>query len=79
MKQIRVEFQFLPAIPLQSQAAAVQENKMTVTLIAVVLLFLVCQTPTSIFLLYKVFVNEPTEKRVINLWLGKSPPPDADN
>lgn len=59
------------SFPLQSQAAAVQENKMTVTLIAVVLLFLVCQTPTAIFLLYKTFVGEPDTPQQINLYNGE--------
>lgn len=56
---------------LQSQSAAVQENKMTVTLIAVVLLFLVCQTPTAIFLIYTTFVGVPGSKEVGNLWKGE--------
>lgn len=55
----------------QSHAAAVQENKMTVTLIAVVVLFLVCQTPTAIFLLYSSFVGEPLNRLEANLRLGK--------
>lgn len=55
----------------QSHAAAVQENKMTVTLIAVVVLFLVCQTPTAIFLLYSSFVGEPVNRLEANLRLGK--------
>lgn len=44
---------------------------MTVTLIAVVLLFLVCQTPTAIFLLYRSVVGETTDRRDNNLRLGK--------
>lgn len=62
--------QFVNKLFFQSQAASIQENKMTVTLIAVVVLFLVCQTPTAIFMLYKSFVGDPTERRQRNLRLG---------
>jgi hypothetical protein len=34
-----------------------QENKMTMTLVAVVFLFLVCQTPTAVTLIVKIFYN----------------------
>lgn len=64
------EFLFHAHTP-QSQAAAVQENKMTVTLIAVVLLFLVCQTPTAIFLLYRSVVGETDVVRDNNVRLGE--------
>lgn len=64
------EFLFFAHTP-QSQAAAVQENKMTVTLIAVVLLFLVCQTPTAIFLLYRSVVGETDVVRDNNVRLGE--------
>lgn len=55
---------------------------MTVTLIAVVLLFLVCQTPTAIFLLYKSVVGEPTDRLENNKRLGENlyyPTPNGTN
>ncbi|GAB0096745.1 hypothetical protein DMENIID0001_123080 [Sergentomyia squamirostris] len=44
-----------------------QENKVTVTLIAVVLLFLICQTPTAIFLIYISWAPEHSDPRYRNL------------
>lgn len=42
----------------QSDRSTAQENKVTVTLIAVVVLFLVCQTPSAIQLIYLMSANE---------------------
>lgn len=73
LKQLKCSLNFIEISLFhpQSHAAAVQENKMTVTLIAVVVLFLVCQTPTAIFLLYSSFVGEPLNRLEANLRLGK--------
>lgn len=48
-----------------------QENKITIILIAVVLLFLICQTPTAVNLLYIAFAKPSTDKGVQNLQKGK--------
>lgn len=42
----------------QADASSAQENKVTVTLIAVVILFLVCQTPAATQLIYSKIVEE---------------------
>ncbi|KAJ6636832.1 Sex peptide receptor, partial [Pseudolycoriella hygida] len=42
----------------QSDRSTAQENKVTVTLIAVVVLFLVCQTPSAIQLIYSMRTKE---------------------
>lgn len=42
----------------QADASSAQENKVTVTLIAVVILFLVCQTPAATQLIYSKIVDE---------------------
>lgn len=44
----------------QADASTAQENKVTVTLIAVVILFLVCQTPSAIQLIYTMNATEHT-------------------
>lgn len=41
-----------------SQHNAQQENKITVTLIAVVVLFLICQSPTAVILIYTSFTED---------------------
>lgn len=64
-----------PSLP-QTKSPASQENKMTVTLIAVVVLFLCCQTPTAIFLIYSPWTGNETDKKQINLSKGKRS--DAD-
>lgn len=45
-------------LSLQADTSTAQENKVTVTLIAVVILFLVCQTPNAIQLIYTMNVTE---------------------
>lgn len=40
------------SVYIQGDASTAQENKITITLIAVVLLFLVCQSPSAIQLIY---------------------------
>ncbi|XP_059620905.1 motilin receptor [Phlebotomus argentipes] len=51
----------------QGDTSTSQENKVTVTLIAVVLLFLICQTPTAIFLIYTSWAPETSDPRSLNL------------
>lgn len=48
-----------------------QENKITIILIAVVVLFMVCQTPNAVYLFYVSWFTQPTEQLYINLTLGK--------
>ncbi|XP_059485581.1 sex peptide receptor-related protein 2 isoform X2 [Neocloeon triangulifer] len=45
--------------PDGSQNNAQQENKITVTLIAVVVLFLICQSPTAVTLIYTSLTDDP--------------------
>ncbi|XP_055679333.1 motilin receptor isoform X2 [Lutzomyia longipalpis] len=54
----------------QGDTSTSQENKVTVTLIAVVLLFLVCQTPTAIFLIYTSWAPENNDPRSVNFILA---------
>lgn len=51
-------FLFRLFFSLQADTSTAQENKVTVTLIAVVILFLVCQTPNAIQLIYTMNVTE---------------------
>ncbi|XP_046396197.1 FMRFamide receptor isoform X2 [Ischnura elegans] len=44
----------------QSEASQTQENKITITLIAVVILFVVCQLPTALLLIYQTIAPEPS-------------------
>lgn len=54
----------------QSESIQTQENKITITLIAVVILFMVCQIPTAIALIYNLF-HKPQEKSdAENICLG---------
>lgn len=55
----------------QQQSDSAQENKVTITLIAVVILFLVCQTPSAIQLLWTIDYDKGDHKSP-NLILGKS-------
>lgn len=47
-----------------------QENKITIILIAVVVLFLICQTPTAINLIYISWINLPVDKESVNFQKG---------
>lgn len=60
----------LNAVPLQAQSDSAQENKVTITLIAVVILFLLCQTPSAIQLLWTIDYDKGDHKPP-NLILGK--------
>lgn len=55
-----------------------QENKITIILIAVVVLFMVCQLPTAINLLYTSWFEPPEDKESKNLSLGKSTRTEID-
>lgn len=57
-----------PAFQAQSDSA--QENKVTITLIAVVILFLVCQSPSAIQLLVTIKYDK-SDHQPPNLTLGK--------
>lgn len=48
-----------------------QENKITIILIAVVVLFLICQTPSAVNLLYVSWFDAPTDAESQNLQKGK--------
>jgi len=53
----------------QSDSIQTQENKITITLIAVVILFMVCQIPTAIMLIYDLFHQIPqssVEKNILH-------------
>lgn len=54
----------------QQQSDSSQENKVTITLIAVVILFLLCQTPSAIQLLWTIDYDKGDHKSP-NLILGK--------
>lgn len=56
----------------QSDSIQTQENKITITLIAVVILFMVCQIPTAISLIYDLFhqIPESLDEENIRLGLG---------
>jgi hypothetical protein len=54
----------------QSDNIQTQENKITITLIAVVILFMVCQIPTAITLIYNLFHQPPTNSVEENIVLG---------
>lgn len=54
----------------QSNVPTAQENKITITLIAVVVLFLICQTPTAIHLIYISWIK-PKGLATSNVVLGK--------
>ncbi|PSN56815.1 hypothetical protein C0J52_02671 [Blattella germanica] len=54
----------------QCDSVQTQENKITITLIAVVILFMVCQIPAAITLIYNLF-HKPAEGSVeINVLMG---------
>ena len=56
----------------QSDSIQTQENKITITLIAVVILFMVCQIPAAIILIYDLFrqIPESSDEKNIRLGLG---------
>lgn len=54
----------------QSDSIQTQENKITITLIAVVILFMVCQIPTAITLIYNLFHQPPTNSVEENIGRG---------
>lgn len=54
----------------QSDSIQTQENKITITLIAVVILFMVCQFPTAIALIYNLFHKPQEESDEENIHLG---------
>lgn len=54
----------------QSDSIQTQENKITITLIAVVILFMVCQIPTAITLIYNLFHQPPMNSVEENIGLG---------
>jgi hypothetical protein len=54
----------------QSDNNQTQENKITITLIAVVILFMVCQIPTAITLIYNLFHQPPTNSVEDNIGRG---------
>jgi hypothetical protein len=54
----------------QSDITQTQENKITITLIAVVILFMVCQIPPAILLIYDLFHQKPESLDEKNIRLG---------
>jgi hypothetical protein len=54
----------------QGDSIQSQENKITITLIAVVILFMVCQIPTAIALIYNLFHKPQEESYEDNIRLG---------
>jgi Serpentine type 7TM GPCR chemoreceptor Srw. len=54
----------------KSDSIQTQENKITITLIAVVILFMVCQIPTAITLIYELFLQIPESVTERNIRLG---------
>uniref|UniRef100_A0A336MD99 CSON009921 protein n=1 Tax=Culicoides sonorensis TaxID=179676 RepID=A0A336MD99_CULSO len=52
---------------ITNDAMSAQENKITIILIAVVVLFLICQTPSAINLLYSAFAKDTKDKATENL------------
>lgn len=63
-------FLFFCVCYIQQQSDSAQENKVTITLIAVVILFLLCQTPSAIQLLWTIDYDKGDHKSP-NLILGK--------
>ncbi|CAH0393921.1 unnamed protein product [Bemisia tabaci] len=47
-----------------------QENKITLTLVMVVSLFIICQAPTAILLIYQIFVRNKPNSNAFNIELG---------
>ncbi|XP_069671369.1 probable G-protein coupled receptor 139 isoform X2 [Periplaneta americana] len=54
----------------QCDSVQTQENKITITLIAVVILFMVCQIPAAITLIYKLFHQPPADSVGDNVLRG---------
>lgn len=48
-----------------------QENKITIILIAVVVLFILCQTPNAVYLFYVSWFEQPQGAEAKNVKLGK--------
>ncbi|KAJ9584533.1 hypothetical protein L9F63_021143, partial [Diploptera punctata] len=54
----------------QCDSVQTQENKITITLIAVVILFMVCQIPSAIALIYQLFHEPPEHSTESNIIRG---------